>query len=294
MVGISMRKLLPFSALCGAFFMPAVAMAAGPIYGPLQAQNALSELSANPAAALHNLGITPDSTLRLSGGTMGLPSVNASGAGAYNNITVDAQGRITAVRGFNSGDITGALGFTPINRAANGSDFASPSATLTNLGGVPTSAIGTTVAPLSGGVVPPSNLPAATTNTQGAMSLTTAATQAPVQSVAGLTGAPGASAVLSAIKPTTTITAGTTYLASTTDVNICINLNTPAPFSVTLPVSPTANKSYDITDCAQVAAADPITVTPASGTVMGQSSLLMNLNGENITLKYVAGDWKIQ
>lgn len=59
-------------------------------------------------------------------------------------------------------------------------------------GALPSSAVGTTVAPLSGGVVPPSNLPAASTNTQGAMSLTTAAAQAPVQSVAGLAGTPSA------------------------------------------------------------------------------------------------------
>jgi lysophospholipase L1-like esterase len=53
--------------------------------------------------------------LVLTGTALGLPSVNTSGAGAFSNITVDALGRITAVRTLNGTDITGALGFTPYN-----------------------------------------------------------------------------------------------------------------------------------------------------------------------------------
>lgn len=98
----------------------------------------------------------------------------------------------------------------------------------------------------------------------------------------------------SGINPTTTITNGSTYSALTTDTNICVRQATPSAITITLPASPLHNQTYDITDCAQVAAADPISVVPATGTVMGQGSLLMNVNGEDITLKYVAGDWKIQ
>ena len=174
--------------------------------------------------------VTPDGTVQILNGQLGLPSANTSGAGNYGNITTDAQGRITAIHTPTPADITG---------------FS-----------------------------------------------TAAAQAAPVQSVAGNVGNVSSSQIASF--PVTNLTTGSTYTASTSDVNLCVKLIAPIAFAITLPSSPIANQSLNISDCAGNAANYPITINGNGLTIMGQTTALINLNNESLTLKFVSGDWKIQ
>ncbi|GAB0118702.1 hypothetical protein [Acidisoma sp. 7E03] len=51
--------------------------------------------------------VTPDATLQLSNGKLGLPAANNAGAGTFGNVTVDAEGRITAIHAPTPSDIGG-------------------------------------------------------------------------------------------------------------------------------------------------------------------------------------------
>jgi hypothetical protein len=134
--------------------------------GSTTAANALTALGAyaatNPAGYTTNTGTVTSITAGtgLSGGTITTSGTialanTAVTAGSYTtaNITVDAQGRITAassgsggVTSFNtrtgavtlsSGDVTGALGFTPYN-STNPSGFTSNTGTVTSVSGTGT------------------------------------------------------------------------------------------------------------------------------------------------------------
>lgn len=70
------------------------------------------------------------------GGTAPVIDLSASGvtAGTYTKITVDVYGRATSGTSLASGDVTGALGFTPLRPSNNLSDVANVSTSRTNLG----------------------------------------------------------------------------------------------------------------------------------------------------------------
>lgn len=164
--------------------------------------------------------VTPDGTVRILNGQLGLPSANTSGAGSYGNITTDAQGRITAIHapthndisdfnsaaanaapvqsvGGNVGNISSAqllssvtaqLGYTPPNIGLNAGQArdaaaaitaetanaaAAAAAQATANAAVPQTAVGVSVAPLSGGLVPTANLPTGTSAAKGILQLGT-------------------------------------------------------------------------------------------------------------------------
>jgi hypothetical protein len=65
---------------------------------------------------LTSVQLTGDATgTSNSGGTIDVTLVSVGTSGTYNNIVVDAKGRITHARMFNSTDITNALSYTPAN-----------------------------------------------------------------------------------------------------------------------------------------------------------------------------------
>ena len=70
------------------------------------------------------------------GGTAPVIDLAASGvaAGTYTKITVDVYGRATSGTSLASGDVTGALGFTPLRPSNNLSDVSNVSTSRTNLG----------------------------------------------------------------------------------------------------------------------------------------------------------------
>jgi hypothetical protein len=179
-----MRKIL-FAATFA--LAPVTAFAAGPIYGPLQAQNALSELGANAAQARLNLGLGSAATH---------PATDFDAAGTAAGAAAAAQ-------------------------AAS----------------VPTTAVGSTVAPLSSGVVPTSNLPAAASGAAGIISLTTAGAQAPVQSVAGLTGAPTASTLSTALTGTA---AGTLAAGNDSRITGALQSSAAGPLATQAGANPAA------------------------------------------------------
>jgi hypothetical protein len=84
------------------------------------------------------------------------------------------------------------------------------------------------------------------------------------------------------------------YQATASDVFICVNLTSPAANTVTLPASPANGRPIAIKDCAGNSATYPITVVPASGTIDGQSSYVVNINFEEVDLVYTGSAWSVR
>jgi hypothetical protein len=285
MVGL-MRKILLVAAVALA---PITAFASGPIYGPLQAQNALSELGPMAPQARLNLGL-------------GSAAVHAA-------TDFDAAGAAASA-------VASALA-----KSNNLSDVPSPSAARTNLGlgsaatqaasafdaagaaaaaqaaSVPTTAVGTTVAPLSAGVVPSANLPVGTASGTVAAGNDSRITGALQTSSAGplatQAGANSAAAIVGAIGAVHTVTASGSYTVLGTDLYVCINKATPAPTAVLLPSTFNQSSLLNIKDCSGNAATYPITLTPASGTIDGNTTVVMSVNYEALTLSYNGSGWSI-
>jgi hypothetical protein len=95
------------------------------------------------------------------------------------------------------------------------------------------------------------------------------------------------------VQEVTNVTSGTTYTALTGDRFICIKQGTPAAMVLTLIASPATGRTYTIKDCAGVAAADNITVTPAAGNIDGGASYVMATNHQAINVVYDGAQWEV-
>jgi hypothetical protein len=119
-------------------------------------------------------------------------------------------------------------------------------------------------------------------------------------SFAGSTGLTVLSnAITGIVVGVTNVTSGTSCTAdsscgsATPDYFICINLGTPAPFTLTLPSSPATGRTILIKDCGGDANADNITVTPAAGDIDGAASYVMNTNHQSMAVTYDGTQWEI-
>lgn len=87
-----------------------------------------------------------------------------------------------------------------------------------------------------------------------------------------------------------TLTSGASITMSTT--RLVINKTSGSATAVTLPVTPiTWTQRYTIKDGKGDCATNNITVTPSSGTVDNQSSLIMNRNGMSVDLDFDGTNW---
>jgi len=122
------------------------------------------------------------------------------------------------------------------------------------------------------------------------------ASKLPTASAGPLATQAGASpqqALVNAMGAVHTITAGSTYAVLPTDLYVCIKLTTPGLITLTLPSTYNQSNLLNIKDCAGNAATYPITLNPASGTIDGQSTIVMPVNYESLTLSYNGTGWSI-
>jgi hypothetical protein len=160
--------------------------------------------------------------------------------------------------------------------------------------GIPTSGTPTT-APFIGTTAGTARDAAAAIAAEGAAQAT--ANAAPVTAWSG--SGFGFGSVPSAVQVANTQNAPTqdtsgNYQATASDVFICVNLTSPAANTVTLPASPANGRPIAIKDCAGNSATYPITVVPASGTIDGQSSYVVNINFEEVDLVYTGSAWSVR
>jgi hypothetical protein len=106
-------------------------------------------------------------------------------------------------------------------------------------------------------------------------------------------GANSAAAIVGAIGAVHNVTASGSYTVLGTDLYVCINKATPAPTAVLLPSAFNQSSLLNIKDCSGNAATYPITLTPASGTIDGNTTVVMSVNYEAITLSYNGSGWSI-
>ncbi len=86
--------------------------------------------------------------------------------------------------------------------------------------------------------------------------------------------------------------AGAVTVAADTDHIVFINKTVGAATIVNLPSSPTNGDTYVIRDAKGDAAANNITITPASGTINGAATLVINTNNGGYRITYDGSEWK--
>jgi hypothetical protein len=90
-----------------------------------------------------------------------------------------------------------------------------------------------------------------------------------------------------------TITAAGSVTVQPTDGLLVINKAVGAATTVTLEATPVSGAVHRIKDGKGDASANPITIVPASGTIDGGSSVLINQNRGAVTLEYNGAEWSI-
>jgi hypothetical protein len=156
------------------------------------------------------------------------------------------------------------------------------------------SGFGFTTAPTSAGLAGALTGTTAGTLAAGNDSRITGALQpSSVGPLATQAGVSGSAAIIGAIGAVHNVTASGSYAVLVTDLYVCINKATPGATTVLLP--PTFNQSslLNVKDCAGNAATYPITLTPASGTIDGNATVVMAVNYEALTLSYNGSGWSI-
>jgi len=79
---------------------------------------------------------------------------------------------------------------------------------------------------------------------------------------------------------------------TTADYFVC-PLNTSTVATENLPSSPALNLTFVIKDCNGVAGSNAITITPASGTIDGLTSLVLNAGYSSAVISYMGSQWGI-
>lgn len=96
------------------------------------------------------------------------------------------------------------------------------------------------------------------------------------------------------IIPIRTITAaGAITVSATSDYFICVNKTTGAATTVNLPSSPATGQTYLVKDCKGDAATNNITVTPASGTIDGSATYVINVNRASVATTWNGSAWQL-
>lgn len=90
-----------------------------------------------------------------------------------------------------------------------------------------------------------------------------------------------------------TITTASSVTVAATDGLVVINKATGAATTVTLEAGPVPGTVHRIKDGKGDAATNPITILPASGTIDGAASTVINQNRGAITLEYNGAEWSI-
>jgi hypothetical protein len=89
------------------------------------------------------------------------------------------------------------------------------------------------------------------------------------------------------------VTASGNVTQSASDQIIIVNKATPAVTTVNLLSSPATGQMLQVKDGAGNASSYNITIVPASGTIDGSSSIVMNNNYASVTLVYNGSGWNI-
>lgn len=101
------------------------------------------------------------------------------------------------------------------------------------------------------------------------------------------------SGVISATAGSRVVTSGPSVTVSASDGLVVINKTTGSPTTVTLEANPAAGTQHQIKDGKGDAATNKITVTPASGTIDGAASFVINQNRGGVSLLYSGQEWII-
>lgn len=122
--------------------------------------------------------------------------------------------------------------------------------------------------------------------------------------IVGVTGAVGASAAYARadhVHPGTladfpsgsVVTAGATAAFTAGQTVLVIRKGTGSATAVTLPSAPVAWVTYQVKDGKGDAAANNITVSPATGTVDGAASVILNVNYQGLSFVYDGASWNL-
>lgn len=112
----------------------------------------------------------------------------------------------------------------------------------------------------------------------------------PGQSTGSITAQDVEDFVATIVPDGATLTSGSSITMSTTI--LLINKTSGSATAVTLPVTPIIlTQRYTIKDGKGDCATNNITITPSSGTVDNQSSLVMNVNGMSVDLDFDGTNW---
>ena len=100
--------------------------------------------------------------------------------------------------------------------------------------------------------------------------------------------------IMKATVITSGATSGSHYsVSATTDQIIVVDKSSASASYLDLPASPTTGTTYRIKDGKGDAATNNITIAPASGTIDGDSNVIINANYASVDLVYNGTEWNI-
>lgn len=80
---------------------------------------------------------------------------------------------------------------------------------------------------------------------------------------------------------------------TTSDAIVVYEMAVPGPVAVTLPATPNVGQLFYLKDGTGDAATNPITITPAAGTIDGALTATINANYGALTLTWNGAEWNI-
>jgi hypothetical protein len=90
-----------------------------------------------------------------------------------------------------------------------------------------------------------------------------------------------------------TLVSGPVTIVPATDYMICLKKVATEATTVNLPASPGVGWTYLIKDCKGDAATNNITITPASGTIDGAATYVINTNRGSVSVTYDGTQWEV-
>jgi hypothetical protein len=99
--------------------------------------------------------------------------------------------------------------------------------------------------------------------------------------------------IVAGLSPQTIVNSGSTYTVSSSDYYVIVRKTVGSATTINIPAAGNAGLEYTIKDGKGDAATHNITITPASGTIDGASTFVMNINWQSNTILDDGTTWNV-
>ena len=218
---------------------------------------------------------------------------------AASALTTIVSGHTTQI-GANTTNITALQGQVASNTAGVASSASAAAAAQTTASSAATSASNAATAAAAAQTTANTNTTNITALEGQVASNTTGLTSAAAAAAAAQTTANSNTAAIGTLQsqlgilvPVRTVTSGSSVTMLATDGVVRIKKTTGSPTALTLEANPVLGATHTVKDARGDAAVNPVTISPASGTIDGASYFVLNTNRQAVTLQFGGDEWSV-